>query len=494
MITLYTIDECYLEISGTQYPVSAFKLDLTENGIPNIIITTDDNKYNRQASKETPPVKTPTPTELIATYDKFQKFCDKKEKAKFVFKATGLDENGKTDKQEITLIDWICTASGFAAIKSTGYSAFNVTLQHPVYLISSGPSNLMNIVFVDPEEYEEKMLETTDVYDGLITALNLYKESVSNASGGQSGVDVKAQAEQFQEAVNTIINVITSELETYPIDGSDFVNAFKFSMLDYATAFKESSIWNVLVGTICSEFALSLKPGYNKMYLSPLQPWGSVGYRINVSDIFNIQLPSSDLEPISGASCIVNEDIGANVSCVGGGGAGDVKDKTFFDGTKHEEYGENNKLVKGPIIRVGLPQWFIAGMRENCGSKGALRSPNANELALDQLIIDTVYTKYKQELKRVTDTVFLIKYKQAVNMVFTMRLFLNYNDTSFLPGKVCSIIDSNSKELIRGYMTGLLHVVDVVNKQAQTEVSMRYVRPTDFKVMGAIEKETPIWE
>ena len=492
MITTYTVIDCYIEIDGAEYPVAAFNIDLTENAIPTIVISLDSHNYDYDAAKSTPPAETPTPEQLIAIYNIFQKYCEDRATANFVFKAQGKNEDGKEDTQQIVLENWICFDSGFKSIQATGYSAFTITLKHPILSATQGPSSLLSAKYIPPDDFEDDMQKTKDPYSGLLLALELYLTTVGESQPGQGKPDLTSQKKQFQEAIDALKANVTNELKSYPIAGSDFTPAFKHTTFDYATSFKESSIWNVLAGTLCSEFFVSLKPNFNKVVISSLQPWADSKYAFSISDIINIQLPSNDLEPISGASCIVNEDIISVLSTFGGGGSGDIRDTSYFDGCTWTEI-KNKKPVKGTILRVGFPQWFIAGLRQNAKGPGVLSPSVQEDLSTDVLLRTAIEDQYMKELEKLTKTVFLIKYRQAVSMVFTMRLCLQYNNVDLLPGAVGHIYGDNG-ELLRGYIVSVRHVVDVAAKQAQTEVSMRYVRQRGFTVMNTDSVYTPIWE
>ena len=162
------------------------------------------------------------------------------------------------------------------------------------------------------------------------------------------------------------------------------------------------------------------------------------------------------------------------------------------------EKDEKDKPVSGVAVRVRMPPWFMIALYiNNTGSStNTLRNPAAGNISEDAALIQAITDGFAEDVTKLIKSEFLIKYKQAVTMTFVTKLYLTYNNKPFLPGKVCSITDDNGDELLRGYITNILHVVDINSKQAQTEISMRYVRSSKFKLMDSKDgvKKLHIWE
>ena len=306
-VQLYSVEECYLSLNGTRYPVSQFTLDLSENGIPTLSVGIDMHSDN---SGSDPLVNPFDITTYFNWYEKAQKLCDTRSAdTQFYFKLKGKEQG---TEQELIISNWICIQPGFnRATASASTLSAGITLMHPVINLDCAATHLFSptIYVADPAFLDnELMTGINDILSCFVKCLEVYASKTPKKAINDE--NIKALYDSFMEMTKNITKYLKFKGgQGIPFKGrwTDDANntrerAIKHNMWDYAAQMAAENPWT-LIKQVCMDWFLTILPEetFSQMIVTPFTPWQKPSHTINIENISSVSLPSQSVLPILGA-------------------------------------------------------------------------------------------------------------------------------------------------------------------------------------------------
>lgn len=479
---IYGIDSCTVTIGGVAYPVTGFRLELMENGIPAITVGIGSYKAGQAgASAGGPTVATLKPEDYFAMYSDIQLKCDNRSKASFSFRATTKGPDSSGDVQTLELKDWVCAVSGFTRFSANGGLVFGVTLKHPAYNIYYSVSNLTNLTASQVAAIYTGNQGATP-FDILVKYMERY---VAQGKKGITASDpgIKKMHEQYVKIIQRIRSTFRAEKHSVPKGGfkEGFDNAIRASVYYYAAhVLMSSNPFKSIVDVFLPEWYLSAKPNLkdNKLVITPLEPWGSTQYTIDITDVSDFNFPTGELEPLTG---VYISGYWLTTKALTAWKPADEEAQKISDHSDGVACIADDAAL-GSIQRFKPPQWAEYSMAKAQGKKGITdptkrRTPYSDtydKASPPAEITPTLFKQFKGFMQRICNDTFAIRYKATISMSVIARLMIQYKSVDVLPGCVYDIKDKTKG--VRFYVTDVVHTVDVKGMTARTELHGRYVR------------------
>lgn len=488
-IEIYTVSECYITLGGKNYPVTAFRLELSENSIPSITVGFDNHGTPNTSDKTAVEVKMLTPEDYFKLYQEAQTNCDNRVEADFTFTA-----DSENDTQTISLKKWVCAISGFTRFTATGGLLFGLTLKHPAYKMCYSASNVTNITESQVADYYKDTAGATDP----LQFLTYYMEKYASTSKPNTDV-LQDLHKQYITTIGLIKDNFIARPAKFPSTGNNppLDREIRACIYMYASNLLNSgNPFKFITDPFLSDWFLSAKPQYNGPFtVSPLEPWGEPKYSIEITNVTDFGFPSADLEPLAGVY-ISGYWLESTIASTF---ATSTQAKTI--GTKSDAiacipkvqtaYIPEGQTAYGAIQRYNPPQWATFGIvkAQNLSTMQAKTTTypggqSSGSYPSFMQVDPQMFEKYKQFLQRIVDDTFMLRYKASTSLSVVTRLMLQYEGEDLLPGAVCDIIDGSTA--LRFYITDVHHNVDVKGQQCQTEIQGRYVRHSKATCNGKI--------
>ena len=499
---LYTFSGVALTLDGTQYNVASVIIALTESGIPEVTLTVDPA---HALGDPAAPAVSSTFALIKTLNDKFQLAAVKRSKATFsmTVQSTG------ADNYTLTLKDWLCTTAGFGTVSTAGIG-LRLTISHPVVVLNGTSTVLGNIVGYTSASYGQ-VTNATDIIDIFSKILQQYANTTrQNKPTTTDAVCYAGDMPQSNEVFNFILTQVRNisdalprTLVWYQSPGTtsrwpfDYCNPeltpyIRYAMVDEMFDGTAFNMWDLLTQRICPNFLLSLVPTYtqDQLRVQPAGYWADPQLTVNEYEIESMSLPPVDPQPTIGVM------LSAAMRSSQGG------EESFPDQLSHQlaayamipyipQMFLNDPTIFGRLVLGNPATWFerawwhaqhpktnaLTGISKDGpatvnGESGFPATGTASQFNED---------KKKAMLRAYARALFQLTFRRGMQTRLTTRLMIK-NESSGLPDKivapgvVCRVMTAQGKLFYDFYATHVVHVIDVQNNNAHSEIAGMFVR------------------
>jgi len=516
---VYTFSDVSFTLGGKRYNVAGIVFSLVENGIPEVTVTVDP--AHNLGAPLTPAVTT-TLTLIKQINDAFQMAAVRRSKASLAFKWACTDGQ----KFQVSLNDWICTSAGFSPVSAVGGVALRLTISHPVVILNGTSIVLGNITGGTSSMYAfatgNNVLETVKA---ILTAYQTVKRQPDSPTPDPTcitgdmpdpGKVLQFLQTRITAAANAIPQTLTwhapAGLTNWPLQycAADLVPYIRYALVDQVCAGTEFNVWDLLIQRIFPAFMLALVPLWTQKQLrvQPAGYWASPQLFINEWEINSVALPPTDPQPVAGTMFL-------HGTYTPTGGEESLIDQSSFQMRAYSQMAYvpdmfvQDPLMFGRIIMASPPFWFprvsqlaqdprmnsLPG-RDTLGAGNGPSSSSPQEAMLtDPTSSQYNEARYKALLRAYARALFQELFRRGMQIRLTTKLMINHPDSQMpdklmVPGAVCRILTAQGKLFYDFYVTHVVHVIDVQNNNAHTEIGGMFVR-TENQYGGIVRTGVP---
>lgn len=388
---------------------------------------------------------------------------------------------GGSKTEKIELKDWILVEAELDSIAPGKAPALRVSFQHPIVMLAKTGFVYQNLESEDMRFFHsvggKDVIEVMDeVYKGVASEKLKYKKIESLAKGGTEDKFQK-KIEQFRKDLGEYypgkyIDCNTGGLfleNTLPTSAVRYVTA----KLVFPSAADNKSTWRRLIEDVCGIMQTFIVPLYDKEKLSlePDSPWQEPVYKVSSEYITSLDMSPIDKSPIIGVESA----------------------KLTFD-KREMSYDLNTRIVvDGLSVRQAMyipeealddTKGDILQSRESRFIREVLMSDMGKSLTYDagtnpQDTKNGIQPKdHAQASGNVAQGVFIAAYRSScISTVITIPRFKDDDDKIIYPGRVLSVLDSETSKIV---FEGLVSVLDVRISEdggCYTNISLTHTRP-----------------
>ena len=485
-IVFYEITKCTLTIEGTEYPVSDFRLELVEGGIP--VLTVGINpEANPKTGEQAAPIAL-TVDRYLKWYNTAAGWCNERKKGTFVFTATPA---GGGKPENLTLTNWVCVMPGFNRVSASASTlSAGVSLMHPICELECGSSHLFapSNINIDTDEYTGAITQTSDVFDCMVTCIDLYAKAVDDTS-------LPAVLNPLKELYKKMLAKIreyfiwSSDGTSFPTEGTvsvDLMDQIKMTMWNYVSNHMAENPWTMIVN-ICTEWLLTVKPDIfsKKFEITPFAPWKTPKYTLDVEDLSGIELPSQLISPVLG--CYIHRSLMEDITGASSVDKDPEKEDAMISALStigkiaHHPNAEKANAPLGCFKGVGVPEWFEIGCNKTVPVSSQEVSPAKDNTYTLPSGLDAAGAD--DALQMIVNQAYLLYHKNTDTIATVGRLMVkDSKGQNLVPGDRIKLGD-----LLSFYITGVTHSANVATKVVSTTINGRYLNTPGSVVLGGQE-------
>ncbi len=519
---IHTVESVDFQITGFGFlDVTSFSMTLEPGGIPTASVGVALAGGGRRATNgNNTTVNLLSVGETARRFGMLMRLAEKNTLCNLRFRLiTTRANDGAKGTQEILLKGWILTAVGIGNLTTTRGFQVKCSISHPVYNLSMHGGFCTNF---NQSLGLEKLIGS--VKDPLSAGVAVYDKisKLSDANklkflsspdtihpGGKNATDIM---KEVNSVFGTIPKLLDQYLEWKPELGggkngipfskfltSNMEKAAKKVMMETWIPVGTNSVWDILIGSTCAEFDLTVIPDYtkDKLPITPYYPWLSATMELNEEDMFDITFPGTDPAPIYG---LTSSPQMINTGNLYIGSFSGTEGENLLDKASVLAYVPSaNSDINGKFFSGALPEWLVAVCEEAPGF--APQEPKMTGFSGDHPG-NTSGSGDNEEMKKSNSfkmqclaQEFLKMYKKRLEATITCPLLFSRNgEDPFLPGKVLSIRTSKGYILFEGYVVSLTHSIDMESGGGATSFHLAYCRPEGgYPIVKEVMDKNPMY-
>lgn len=469
----------HLKIKGLAYTMSSMRLDLTQNAIPTVVCS-----FNPLVDSGESTVL--TLADVLSLYNNLASLEDGRGTVDVHGSAAPAAGNGgqpDIGPTTIRLTGWPIMRIGIS-YGGGGEAGFSLTAMHPAWLALTSTVHMMG---VRREFVEEALLGTTDIWDMIIKAMELYRSKFDEAS--------RIHPDKLVAYSAAIAGLRKSfkwdDSARYPTDGMprttviDWLGALGHSVKHAVMSAQEVSTWQFVL-RLAQMYDFVVVPTYDTdtLSLQPFRPWstpldiGVHGWRLNLS--------AGDDQTVAGIAHNLRETgldrLTTNPDMIG---ADSYKDDVIY----------RDPRVLGAIQEFGVPGFIVSATTHTLGAargEAAARlasdthaypTPMSGQLDIGQGVAAPDDTRLWSELQEAAmlsaKQLYSEAYRRGQQAMITGPFRAGTPDVPALyPGMTVRMLTGSGAGL-RMHVQRISHVLDKRTRTAQTEIVGAYACPEE---------------
>ena len=472
-----------LSIEGTKLKVAELVLSTAESSVPTITMQVAPPKTNDIVKV--------TAQEVEKIFKDLRKHCAEGAKADI---SISMDST-EGEKIALDIKQWYAVSAGFS-VTMKGSLSVELVVAHPVISLDRIGVSVGNAqdapksVTIAGESILEKLVS---IYKALTGQATVNDPAESSEAGIDKPYDVYMT--KVKEGVTNISKYLecsvdmpfaSTRLENYKDD-------LDRTLLAYASALYDSSIWAAIVNRVLPDFQLTILPDFReeKLKIVPYEPWAEASSSIAGKDISSLVFPGVDPMPVGGARLDIYGAVSPNSTAEHYGtkkalAAAVMNEIVYLPEKAKTEY-------IGRIPKYASPGWFdnaqgrVAGFYKDVNvvtpnsEDGKHFSDNADHTTNTAAHLIPFYLASLDLAKQF----FMARFRSQVES--SLIIPFSAHDP-IIPGTVTSIRLTETGNEEEGeeaditynmYVTRAKHVISALTSQAYTEYSGVYCRTED---------------
>lgn len=410
------------------------------------------------------------------------------------------DGPGGSDTQNLNISGWLLTDVSLSPIQEGGVCTVALTFMHPLCKAHFG--GVVPGLLAKPPDLSS--LSGSNPLEVFVSALEIYGEEAqrvqpreASVPGASDAADVRDRLLQHLAKATESLNasVSWSSGGGLPAESqlASWGDLLRMGLTCYALPSGGTSVFQRFAKMMLPECSLALGGDYTQEQLSvgPLEPWAEASLTIRERDIVSLQFPQSDPSPISGVQVqSSNTADGSPLSY-------------HVDSCQTEEtpseiyYVPESELAAdylyGPIQQFQEPGWLgHMSYYEQCQSDGDLSDALGAQDGSLQIAVSTPRggnptfggggggdgspaVDYSEALLACAKAYYETSLMKDWSFTVNCRLLFDASGGRLCPGKVLSV-QSDSGDVLSGYVISVTHAISVVNRSAVTSVVCTHPR------------------
>ena len=405
---------------------------------------------------------------------------------------------GGESTQSLDITGWMLIDVSISPVRKDSVCAAALTFAHPLYKASLGGA-MPGLLITPPLLAAVAGKNPLELF---IQAFKAYANTPRMEMPNLSVPNARSMAEISASLLGHMATAV-SALESHvswagepglPAAGvlGQSIDALWYGIAAYGTP-SSNSVLHTMFSSFIPECSLALGGDYtaDSLELRPFTPWADPSFSIQDDDIIIFDFPQADPTPISGVHLITADGSGRDVVSynVLGGQLGDgTKSVDIFYVPQSELDAE---YMYGPIHQFTAPGWLLHTIASGAGLKAAVESDTTTVQGGSFNSVVTVPRNGSAALSGGTGTAPAVDYGRASVLCakayfetayrkdwtfgLTTRLMFDEGGGKLFPGRVLTV-NTESGDVIGGYVTLVEHVISVSSKTAITKVRCSHPR------------------